>query len=201
MLGVFFAPVAGFAAGEMLPPDELVRNVTNEVLTIVRNDKAILGGDTSKTLMLVDEKVLPHFDFRRMTGLAVGLGWRSATPEQQERLTAAFRTLLVRTYSNAIIQYRDNTIEFKPLRASPGDKTVRVSTEVRQAGAQPVGIDYSLQQTDKGWKVFDVTVAGVSLVINYRSSFGEEIKAKGIEGLIASLEAKNKSLEAGQGGK
>jgi phospholipid transport system substrate-binding protein len=201
VLGVFFAPVAGFSAGEMLPPDELVRSVTNEVQAIVRSDKAIQAGDTRRTAMLVDEKVLPHFNFRRMTGLAVGRDWRSASPEQQERLVAAFRTLLVRTYSNALVQYRDRPIEVKPLRAGPGEKTVRVNTEVRQPGAQPVAIDYSLEQTDKGWKVFDITVAGVSLVINYRSSFGDEITAKGIDGLIASLEAKNKSLEAGQGGK
>ncbi|MCL2643957.1 MAG: ABC transporter substrate-binding protein [Betaproteobacteria bacterium] len=201
-LAVFFAPATGFAAAEMLPPDELVRNVTGEVLTIVRSDKAIQAGDTHSILLLVDEKVLPHFDFRRMTSLAVGPGWRTANPEQQERLTAAFRTLLVRTYSNALIQYRHQTIEVKPLRGNnPGDKRARVSTEIRQPGAQPIAIDYALEQGGQGWKVFDVTVAGVSLVTNYRSSFAEEINTKGIDGLIASLEAKNKSLEAGQGGK
>ncbi|MDR2209147.1 MAG: ABC transporter substrate-binding protein [Azoarcus sp.] len=201
MLSAFFVPATGFATGKTLPPDELVRNVANEVLTIIRNDKAIQTGDTSKVIALVDEKVLPHFNFRRMTGSAVGPQWRSATPQQQERLIEAFRILLVRTYSNALTQYRDQTIEFKPLRSRPGDKTVRVNSEVHQAGAQPIAIDYTLEQTDKGWKVFDVTVAGVSLVINYRSSFTEEINTKGIDGLIASLEAKNKSLEAGQGGK
>jgi len=198
MLAVFFAPVAGFAAGETMAPDEQVRTVTNEVLTIVRSDKSIQAGDNNRILALVDEKVLPHFDFRRMTSLAVGRDWRSASPEQQERLIAAFRTLLVRTYSNALTQYRDQTIEVKPLRSSPADKTVRVSTEVRQAGAQPILLDYALAQADKGWKVFDVTVAGVSLVTNYRSSFGDEISTKGIDGLIASLEAKNKSLAAGR---
>ena len=201
MLMVFLAPRAGFAAGEVLAPDEMVRSVTNEVLTIVRSDKSIQAGDTSSILALVDEKVLPHFNFNRMTSLAVGLSWRTATPEQQERLTAAFRTLLVRTYSNALTQYRDQTIDVKQFRGNLGEKRVRVNTEVRQPGAQPVAIDYSLEQDSQGWKVFDVTVAGVSLVTNYRSSFADEINTKGIEGLIASLEAKNKSLEAGQGGK
>ncbi|MCL2877029.1 MAG: ABC transporter substrate-binding protein [Betaproteobacteria bacterium] len=201
MLAVFLTPAAGFAAGETLPPDELVRNVTNEVLTIVRGDKSLQAGNTGKVLALVEEKVLPHFNFRRMTSLAVGPGWRTANPEQQERLTTAFRTLLVRTYSNALTQYRDQTIDVKPLRGNLDAKGTRVGTEVRQPGAQPIAIDYMLEQGGQGWKVFDVTVAGVSLVTNYRSSFAEEINTKGIEGLIASLEAKNKSLETEQGGK
>jgi len=201
VLAGFFAPIAGFAADEMLSPDELIRNVTNEVLAIVRTDKAIQAGDSRRTLSLIDEKVLPHFGFRRMTSLAVAQGWRSATPEQQDRLIAAFRTLLVRTYSNALTQYRDQIVEFKPFRASPDEKQVRVSTEVRLPGTQPIRIDYRLERTDKGWKVFDVIVAGASLVTNYRDEFGNEIKARGIEGLIASLEAKNKSLEAGKDGK
>jgi phospholipid transport system substrate-binding protein len=197
-LSAFFAPLAAAATQA---PDELVRKVTNEVLTIVRSDKAIQAGDFQKTLALVDEKVLPHFDFRRMTSLAVGPGWRSANPEQQERLIAAFRILLVRTYSNALTKFRDQTIEFKPMRDNPGDKRVRVSTEVHQSGAQPIPIDYALEQTGQDWKVFDVIVNGASLVTNYRGEFAGEVNAKGIEGLIASLEAKNKSLEAGQGGK
>ncbi|MDR1424146.1 MAG: ABC transporter substrate-binding protein [Azoarcus sp.] len=188
-------------AEDVTAPDALVRHVTDEVTAIVRNDKAIQSGDASKVLALVDEKVLPHFDFRRMTMLAVGKDWRSATPEQQTRLTTAFRTLLVRTYSNALTQYRDQIIDYKPLRASPGDQQVKVSTEVRQAGAQPINIDYVLEQSPDGWKVFDVLVAGVSLVTNYRGNFGDQIRVKGIDGLIASLEDKNKSLEAEQGGK
>jgi phospholipid transport system substrate-binding protein len=131
----------------------------------------------------------------------VGQSWRSASSEQQERLVKAFRTLLVRTYSNALTQFRDLAIEVRPLRTSPGDKNVRVTTEVRQPGAQPILLDYSLSQIGQEWKVFDVTVAGVSLVTNYRGSFAEEVSKKGIEGLIESLEAKNKSLETGQGGK
>ncbi|MDR3213264.1 MAG: ABC transporter substrate-binding protein [Azoarcus sp.] len=196
-----FAPARFAAAADAtVAPDVLVRSVADDVLGIVRTDQS-LASDTHKVLALVDEKVLPHFNFRRMTMLAVGKDWRNATPEQQSRLTDAFRTLLVRTYSNAITQYRDRIIDYKPLRASPDDKQVKVNTEVRQDGAQPIGIDYSLEKTPDGWKVFDVIVAGVSLVTNYRGSFGDEIRTKGIDGLIATLEAKNKTLSAETGDK
>lgn len=184
----------GYAQGA--GPDELVKSVTNDVLTIVRSDEAIRAGDTAKVIALVDQKVLPHFNFNHMTALAVGRDWRSATPEQQKQLVDAFRTLLVRTYSNSLTQYRDQTIDFKPLRADPADTVVKVQTSVRQSGAQPIAIDYALEKTGQGWKVFDVVVSGVSLVTNYRGSFGDEIRAGGIDGLIKSLEAKNKSLVA-----
>ena len=196
---LMMAAISAPAFADDKAPDVLVRDVTGDVLAIVRADKSIQAGNTTRVLELVDEKVLPHFNFRRMTMLAVGRDWRSATPDQQNRLTVAFRTLLVRTYSNALTQYHDQVIDFKPLRANPDDKQVKVSTEIRQSGAQPVIIDYSLEKTDQGWKVFDVIVAGVSLVTNYRGSFGDEIRVKGIDGLIASIEAKNKTLE--QGGK
>lgn len=192
-----FAPAAHAADAATLQPDVLVRQVTDEVLTIVRQDKAIQAGDTRRVLDLVEEKVLPHFNFRRMTMLAVGRDWRSATPEQQARLTDAFRTLLVRTYSNALTQYRDQTIDFKPARVADGDTTAQIRTEVRQAGAQPIGIDYTLEKGDAGWKVFDVVVAGVSLVTNYRSSFAQEIRSGGVDGLIRSLEDKNRTLQGG----
>jgi phospholipid transport system substrate-binding protein len=204
---------AGFAAGESgsdaraaqadapeTAPDVLVRHVTDEVLGIVRNDKAIQSGDTRRVLELVHERVLPHFNFSRMTMLAVGKDWRNATPAQQTRLTNAFRALLVRTYSNALTQYRDQTIDVKPLRAAAGDNRIKVSTEVRQSGAQPIPIDYSLEKTAQGWKVFDVIVAGVSLVTNYRGEFGDQIRAGGIDGLIAAIETRNKTLETRQGG-
>lgn len=182
------------ASTDAKAPDVLVRDVTNEVLEIVRADKAIQSGDTKRVIELVDAKVLPHFDFRRMTMLAVGRDWRQASAEQQDRLTDAFRTLLVRTYSNALTQYRDQRIEFRPARFAPADTRVQIRTEVIQSGAQPIGIDYMLQKGERGWKVFDVIVAGVSLVTNYRSSFGQEISRGGIDGLIKSLEERNRTL-------
>ena len=187
------------AASADKAPDVLVRDVTNEVLDIVRADKAIQSGDTTRVIELVDAKVLPHFDFRRMTMLAVGRDWRQASAEQQGRLTDAFRTLLVRTYSNALTQYRDQRIEFRPSRFAPADTRVQIRTEVVQAGAQPIGIDYMLEKGEQGWKVFDVIVAGVSLVTNYRSNFGQEIARGGIDGLIRSLEERNRSLAEQQG--
>ena len=179
-------------------PDVLVREVTNEVLEIVRADEALRAGEKHRVMELVDAKVLPHFDFRRMTMLAVGRDWRDASAEQQVRLTDAFRTLLVRTYSNALTQYRDQTVAFRPAHFAATDKRVQVRTEVHQSGAQPIGIDYMLEQSEAGWKVFDVIVAGVSLVTTYRSSFADEVRSGGVEGLLKSLEAKNRSLEAEQ---
>ena len=191
-LGLLLASVLALAAD--LAPDALVKEVTNDVLAIVRQDKAIQSGDTRKAIDLVEAKVLPHFDFKHMTALAVGRDWRTATPAQQDQLTDAFRSLLVRTYSNALTQYRDQAIDFKPLRAQPEDTDVQVRTEVKQAGAKPVQIDYSLEKTASGWKVYDVVVAGVSLVTNYRSSFSQEIRTGGIDGLIKALQTKNREL-------
>lgn len=173
-------------------PDALVKDVTNDVLAIVRQDKAIQSGDTRRAVELVEAKVLPHFNFKRMTALAVGKEWRQATPAQQDQLTEAFKVLLVRTYSNAITQYRDQVIDFKPLRTQPEDTDVQVRTEVKQPGAKAVQIDYSLEKTASGWKVYDVVVAGVSLVTNYRGSFAQEIKSGGVDGLIKSLQTKNR---------
>jgi phospholipid transport system substrate-binding protein len=190
ILALMLAPVLALA--DDAAPDALVKDVTNDVLAIVRQDKAIQSGDTRKAIDLVEAKVLPHFNFKRMTALAVGRDWRQATPAQQEQLTEAFKVLLVRTYSNAITQYRDQVIDFKPLRAQPEDTDVLVRTEVKQPGAKAVQIDYSLEKTAAGWKVYDVVVAGVSLVTNYRGSFSQEIKAGGIDGLIKSLQAKNR---------
>lgn len=174
-----------------LAPDALIKNVTNEVLTIVRQDKEIQSGDRKKAMDLIETKILPHFNFNRMTALAVGRDWRAATPEQQKVLVNEFRTLLVRTYSNAITAYKEQVIDFKPLRMGAGDTDVLVRTEVRQAGAKPVSIDYSLEKGPNGWKVYDVVVAGVSLVTTYRESFAAEVRANGVDGLIKSLQAKN----------
>ena len=171
----------------------MVKNVTNEVLDIVRKDKDIQSGNTKKAIDLVEAKVLPNFDFGRMTTLAVGRDWKSANATQQKTLTDEFHTLLVRTYSNALTAYKSQTIDFKPLKMAAGDTDVTVRTEVKQAGAKPISIDYSLEKTDNTWKVYDVVVGGVSLVTSYRDQFKQEINTGGIEGLIKSLQAKNQA--------
>lgn len=186
------------SAAEIVLPDVLVRSVTDEVIAIVRTDKAIQSGNTRRVLELVDVKLLPHFDFTRMTMLAVGRDWTAATPEQRTRLTEAFRTLLVRTYANALTRYRDQKIEVKPLRMAEADTRVQIRTQVLQSGAAPLAIDYMLHKTDKSWLVFDVVVEGSSLVTNYRSSFAQEVQAGGVDGLIRSIESKNRTLEAEQ---
>ena len=173
-------------------PDVLVKEVSSDVLDSVRADKSIQVGDVQKVIALVDAKVMPHVDFQRMTASAVGRYWRQATPEQQKRLQDEFKTLLVRTYSGALSQVRDQTVQLKPMRSSPEDTEVVVKTEVRGAG-DPVQLDYRLEKAADGWKIYDVNVLGVWLVENYRNSFAQEIGAKGIDGLIAALTEKNKA--------
>jgi len=182
----------GSVAAQDLTPDALVRNVSNEVLDIVRKDKDIQAGNTRKVVELAEAKVLPHFDFVRMTRLAVGKDWRQANATQQKALVEEFRTLLVRTYSKALTEYRNQTIDIKPLKMQQADTDVLVRSIVNQPGAKPVQIDYNLEKTEQGWKVYDISVAGVSLVTNYRGSFAQEVSAGGIEGLLATLRAKNK---------
>jgi phospholipid transport system substrate-binding protein len=186
----------GAALAQELTPDQLIRNVTNEVLEIVRKDKDIQGGNTKKAIELVEAKVLPHFDFMHMTRLALAREWRKATPVQQQTLSAEFRTLLVRTYSKALTEYRNQTIEFKPFKMQAGETDVKVRTQVEQAGAKPIGLDYYLERMPNGWKVYDIEVGGISLVTNYRESFGNEVRQNGVEGLIKTLQAKNKSGES-----
>jgi phospholipid transport system substrate-binding protein len=146
---------------------------------------------------LVEAKVLPHFNFPRMTMLAVGRPWRDATPEQRERLVSEFRTLLVRTYSTALQQYSDQTIEVKPATVKPGDSNTTVQTQINQPGGQPIAMNYRMERTPQGWKVFDVSIEGVSIVTTYRSSFGQEVSRGGIEGLIKSISAQNARLDQG----
>ena len=173
-------------------PDELVKTVTDEVLTIVRNDKDIQGGNAKKAVALVEVKVLPHFNFMRMTQLAVGREWKNASPAQQKSLSDEFKTLLVRTYSKALTEYRNQTIEYKPFALKPGETEAKVRTLVKQPNnAKPIELDYSLEQQATGWKVYDIEVAGVSLVTNYRDSFATEIRNNGIDGLIKALQTKN----------
>ncbi|MFZ5509827.1 MAG: MlaC/ttg2D family ABC transporter substrate-binding protein [Pseudomonadota bacterium] len=184
------------APAQETAPDVLVKNVTNEVLEIIRKDKDIRSGSTKRAIELVEQKVLPHFNFAHMTALAVGRDWRQATPEQQKALIDEFRTLLVRTYSNSLTAYKDQTVDFRPFKMNPGDSDVVVKTQVNQPGGKPITIDYSLEKTPQGWKVYDVVVSGVSLVTNYRDSFAQEVRANGIDGLIKALQAKNRSMAA-----
>ena len=175
-------------------PDELITKLCDEVVDILRSNKPARGRDTVGTVRLVREAVLPHFNFRRMTMLAVGRDWRAATPEQQKRLTDAFYGMLTRTYSNALTQYRDQTVAVRPLRLDAADKTARVQTEIHQPGGQPVSVDYVLELRPDGWKIFDIVVAGVSLVTNYRGTFAREISLGGLDGLIKSLEMKERQF-------
>jgi phospholipid transport system substrate-binding protein len=181
-------------AGADTPPDVLVKDVTLEVVEIIKNDKDIRGGDRRKVIDLIQAKVLPHFDFTSMTATAVGLNWRKATPGQKQRLTEEFKTLLVRTYASALAAYSDQRFEFRPLHARPSDTDVTVQVRIIQPGTQPVSIDYGMEKTASGWKAYDVAVGGVSLVANYRTEFGNIIRADGIDGLIRNLHAKNESL-------
>jgi len=177
-------------------PDTLVRNVCNEMADVVRSDKAIQAGDVKRMIEVVETRILKYFDFGRMTSLAVGREWRNASAEQKTALTSEFRTLLVRSYANAIGQYKNQTIDVKPLKAKPEDTEVVVRSEIRQAGSKPITIDYDMTKASDGWKVFDVAVAGVSLVTNYRETFGQEIKTGGIDGLIKALRDKNQQSAA-----
>jgi len=192
---IFLAALLSFSALAAEGADTLVKRVSGEVLDIVRQDKDIRNGDIQKIVALVDAKVLPHFNFQRMTSLAVGRDWRNASTAQKTRLSAEFKMLLVRTYANALTSYSNQRIVFRPFRMRDGDTEVLVRSEVVQPGAQPVQIDYWLELADGQWKVFDVVVAGISLVTNYREQFAREVRDGGIDGLIASLAAKNKSLE------
>lgn len=179
-------------------PDTLIKSVTDDVLTIVRQDKEIQGGNTKKAIELVEVKVLPHFNFQHMTALAMGRDWNKASVEQKKQLSEEFKTLLVRTYSNALTGYKDQTIRYKPTKMQPGDAEVVVRTEIVQPGGRPIQLDYSVEKRDDGWKVYDVVVAGVSLVTNYRDTFNQEVRANGIDGLLQMLVNKNKQLEVGK---
>ena len=185
------APLAARAADEA--PDALVKRLSSDVLDTIKADKSLQGGDINKIIALVDSKIMPNVNFQRMTAAAVGPGWRQATPAQQKRLQEEFKTLLVRTYSGALAQVSDQTITIKPLRASPEDKDLLVRSEVVGKG-EPIQLDYRLEKTPgqgAGWKIYNLNVMGVWLVETYRSQFAQEINAKGIDGLIASLESRN----------
>lgn len=188
-----FAAPAVYAADEA--PDVLIKRLSTEVLESIKNDKAIRGGDMDKVIALVDSRIMPNVNFQRMTASAVGPAWRQATPEQQKRLQEEFKTLLVRTYAGALAQVSDQTIQLKPLRAGADDKEVLVRSEIKGSG-ESIQLDYRLEKTPgqgAGWRIYNLNVLGVWLVETYRSQFASEINAKGIDGLIATLAARNKS--------
>ena len=173
-------------------PDVLIKEVSTDVLESVKADKSFKQGDVQRVISLVDTKVMPHVDFQRMTASAAGRYWRQATPEQQKRLQEEFKLLLARTYSGALAQVQDQTVELKPMRNAATDTEVVVRTEVKGRG-DPIQLDYRLEQTPGGWKIYDVNVLGVWLVESYRNMFSQEISANGIDGLITKLAARNKS--------
>jgi phospholipid transport system substrate-binding protein len=170
-------------------PDALVKRVTDEVT----QHKDVRSGDPAKLRAVVETRLLPYIDTRRVTQSALGQNWRRATPEQQEKLVREFTTLLVRTYSGALANYRDQAIEVLPLRAAAGASDVTVRSRIRQPGAETILIEYDLAKTEAGWKVYDLRVAGVSLVATYRTTFSEEVRNRGIDGLIDALSAKNRA--------
>ncbi len=175
--------------------DVFIKRMSTEVLDVIKADKSMRSADISKVVALVDTRIMPHVDFQRMTASAIGPGWRQATPEQQKRLQEEFKILLVRTYAGALSQISDQVIALKPLRAAPEDKEVVVRSEVRGSG-EPIQLDYRLEKTPgqgTGWRIFNINVMGVWLVETYKSQFAQEINAKGVDGLIESLAARNKS--------
>jgi phospholipid transport system substrate-binding protein len=180
----------GARAQEITPPDALVKNVTLEVVDILRKDRD-LQADRKKLVALIDAKIVPHFNFASMTASAVGGNWSKASPEQKTKLTDEFRTLMVRTYASSISAYRDQKFDFRPLRSKPTDTDVTVNVRVVQSGAESVKIDYEMEKTPRGWKVWDVRVADISLTANYRTEFANIVRDSGVDGLIKALQTKN----------
>jgi phospholipid transport system substrate-binding protein len=172
-------------------PDELVKRTAEDVLEIVKSDKDIQAGDQAKIFALAEEKILPNFNFERVSRLVLGKNWTRASEEQKSAFQAEFRTLLLRTYATALSKYKDQTIEFLPLRMVDGAKTVSVKTKIIQSGGQPITVDYSLAREDDTWKVYDIVIEAVSLVTNYRGQFSQEIRQNGLDSLIKKLADKN----------
>jgi phospholipid transport system substrate-binding protein len=190
----FFA--AAGTAGAQEAPDAMVKRVAQDVIATIKSDPAIQAGNEARIRDVLEAKLLPNFDFGRMAALAMGKNWRRATPEQQGRITDEFRALLVRTYSGALNQYRNETIDYKPLRMNAGDTDVTVRTLVQRATGAPIQIDYGMEKRADGWKCYDVIVGGVSLVTNYRDEFNEQIKNGGVDGLIKTLADRNRGVAA-----
>lgn len=197
LVAVVIATTAMAARAQAVGPDVLVKKTSEEVLDIIRSDKEIRAGNTARIAQLIEDKVAPHFDFNRMTRLAVGRAWRDASPEQRKALASEFRTLLVRSYAAAFTAYTGIAIEYRPHRMSPGDSETIIQTLILlPGGAQPISVDYDMEKTPDGWKVYDVRVAGASLIINYRNLFAQEIQNGGLDGLLKSLVEKNRAKPA-----
>lgn len=197
----FFTGIAG-AAEATTAPDVLARSVTDDVLAAIRSDKAIQSGDQKKARELIESKIAPHFNFAGMTQLALGKNWSAANPEQRKALTAEFRALLVQTYTASLLLYKDQKIEYRPLKLAADDSDVLVRSLVRQSGGgEPVQVDYGMEKTATGWKVYNVKIGGISLVESYRGTFNTEIHKNGVDGLIKTLRDKNRTLTAQQSAK
>lgn len=178
-----------------MAPDALVKQTADDVLTIVKNDKDIQAGNQQKLFAVVEEKILPNFDFDRVCRMVLGKNWKSASPEQQALFQKEFRSLLLRTYATALGKYRDQVIEYRPMQTDAGEKNVTVKTQIIQKGGQPIAVDYSLVKGPTGWKVYDITIESVSLVTNYRSQFSSEIRQNGLDSLNKKLADKNAAAE------
>jgi ABC-type transport system involved in resistance to organic solvents, auxiliary component len=202
MKRLFAFVIAGFMSQSLMAaevaPDALVKQVSQDVLGVLKKDKDIQNGNRKKIFDLVETKVLPHFDFSRMTQLAVGKNWRTATPDQQKQLTDEFRSLLVRTYSLSLANYKNQTVDYRPLVAQPGDTDVTVKTLIIQPGGDSIPVDYSMRKGSDGWKVYDIAIANASLVTTYRGQFNNEIRQSGIDGLIKKLADKNNADDSGK---
>ena len=192
VLGFALLGGAPFAFAQEEAPDALIKRISGEVLESIKADKGVQAGETNRVIALVDAKIIPNLNFTRMTASAVGRNWRQATPEQQKRLQEEFKILLIRTYSGALAQVKDQSVNVKPMRASAGDTEVVVRTEVLGRG-DPVQLDYRMEKAASGWKIYDLNVLGVWLVETYRTQFAQEISARGVDGLIASLSQRNKT--------
>lgn len=185
------------SASNLMAPDALARNVTDEVLQILRTDKDLQAGNQKKARDLIETKIAPHFNFNSMTRLALGKNWNAANPEQRKALTGEFRSLLVQTYTASLTLFKDQKIEYRPVKIAPDDNDVVVRSLVRSSGGgEPVQVDYGMEKTDEGWKVYNVKIGGISLVENYRGTFNTEIQKSGVDGLIKTLRDKNRALVA-----
>lgn len=191
----------GIAQAEVVAPDVLIRNTVDEVLAIVRQDKDIQEGDQQKIHALVEAKVLPHFDFERMTQLAVGRPWRTATPEQRQALVREFRNMLVRTYTKVFTVYANQTVEVKPVKLAADATEATVLTVIVKPGTQPIPVNYEMRKASAGWKAYDIFIEGVSMVMSYRGTFATQIDQNGIDGLIKTLSEKNITAANGSANK